>query len=219
MCFLFILFGVLLLIFFLLLFFNVLDISFVSLGLNDVTAFILMLSILLGSLINIPVKHRNLPFHESNSTHNAPPFVYYYPPKVTRQVIAVNLGGAIIPIAFCIYLFFQDMPIWQTLVGIAVAALISWSITKPVRGVGFQIFWLIPPLIAGLVGLLLAGDSGAAPVAFISGVVGTIIGVYVLNFYRYNKVGPAVINIGGGGIFSGIFLTGVVAVLLSGLGS
>jgi uncharacterized membrane protein len=54
-----------------------------------------------------------------------------------------------------------------------------------------------------------------APTAFISGVLGTLIGADILNLKRAQKISPGLISIGGAGVFDGIFLIGIVSALLA----
>ena len=71
-----------------------------------------------------------------------------------------------------------------------------------------------PPIIAALCGYLLGGHHADA-VAYVSGVLGTLIGADLLNLSKIKGLGAPVASIGGAGTFDGIFLTGIVAVLLA----
>ena len=50
--------------------------------------------------------------------------------------------------------------------------------------------------------------------AYICGVLGVLIGADLLNLNKIKKLGAPTASIGGAGTFDGIFLTGVLAVLL-----
>ncbi|MGD0979199.1 MAG: DUF1614 domain-containing protein [Candidatus Bathyarchaeia archaeon] len=52
-------------------------------------------------------------------------------------------------------------------------------------------------------------------IAYVSGVLGTLIGADLSNLNRIPKLGAPVASIGGAGTFDGIFLTGIIAVLLA----
>jgi uncharacterized membrane protein len=80
--------------------------------------------------------------------------------------------------------------------------------------VGIALPAFIPPLVAAAAAVLLAGEN-AAPVAYISGVWGTLIGADLLNWPRFKDLGTLVLSIGGAGVFDGIFLVGIVAALLT----
>jgi len=54
-------------------------------------------------------------------------------------------------------------------------------------------------------------------VAYVSGVLGTLIGADIANLDKIRGLGAPVASIGGAGTFDGIFLTGILAVLLASL--
>jgi len=57
----------------------------------------------------------------------------------------------------------------------------------------------------------------AAPLAYAGGSMGTMIGADLLNLDKVQGLGAPVVSIGGAGTFDGIFLTGILAVLLAGI--
>ena len=77
---------------------------------------------------------------------------------------------------------------------------------------------LAPSLAAAVVSLLLSRGQ-AAPLAYISGSLGTLLGADLLNLDKISGIGAPVASIGGAGTFDGIFLTGILAVLLAGIAS
>ena len=84
----------------------------------------------------------------------------------------------------------------------------------PMKGVGIAMPTLAPPLIAAAVGLILAWRS--APIlAYAAGSLGTLIGADLMNLDKIRGLAAPVASIGGAGTFDGIFLTGIVAVLLT----
>jgi uncharacterized membrane protein len=62
---------------------------------------------------------------------------------------------------------------------------------------------------------LLLSPRRAAPLAYIGGSLGTLIGADLLNLDKVAGLGAPVASIGGAGTFDGIFLTGVLAVLIA----
>ncbi len=72
----------------------------------------------------------------------------------------------------------------------------------------------IPPLIAALAALLLSRPSAPA-LAYIAGSLGTLIGGNLMNLDKIQGLGAPVASIGGAGTFDGIFVTGILAVLLA----
>lgn len=197
---------------FFLIFFNIATLSLTKLGLTPYWAVLLFTSILIGSIINIPVSRQR--FYVEEPTPFRYPFLYYRPPRVREQVIAVNVGGAIIPTLFSLYLLFNKAPLLPAVTATIIVALVCKRMAKLVPGVGIKIPAFLPPVLAALLALILAGNN-AAPVAFISGAMGTLIGADLLNLNRMNELGAQVLSIGGAGVFDGIFLVGMVAAFLT----
>lgn len=73
---------------------------------------------------------------------------------------------------------------------------------------------LLPPILAA-VAALLSDRQHAAPLAYIAGSIGTLLGADIFNLYRIQDLGAPIASIGGAGISDGIFLTGILAVLLA----
>lgn len=192
-------------------FFQVAAFSFTKLGLSPQGAVLLFALCLIGGVINIPVSRRRFFVEEDRVTLF--PFLFYYPPRVREQVVAVNLGGAVIPVVFSLYLLGRA-PLWPTLVAAAVVTAVAKALARPVPGVGISLPAFVPPVVAAAVALILAGDN-AAPVAYIAGVWGTLTGADLLNLHRLRELGAHVLSIGGAGVFDGIFLVGLVAALLA----
>lgn len=196
---------------FLLIFLDIVTISFGKLGLSPAVAVALLLATLIGGMINIPVSRRRIVYEPPQPFYSR--FFFYLPPQVTHQVIAVNLGGAIIPIGFALYLV-PRAPLVPTLVATIVMVIATRLLARPVAGVGIIMPAWIPPLISAGLAFLLARDN-PAPVAYISGAVGTLIGADLLNWPSFKKLGSQLISIGGAGVFDGIFLAGIVAALIA----
>jgi uncharacterized membrane protein len=78
----------------------------------------------------------------------------------------------------------------------------------------------IPPLTAAIVAILLGNAmrmrDSLHVIAYVSGVLGALIGADLTNLNRIADLGTPVASIGGAGTFDGVFLTGIVAVLLAG---
>ena len=84
----------------------------------------------------------------------------------------------------------------------------------PVRGVGIAVPFFLPPIAATAVALILSRKYAPA-LAYVSGSMGTLIGADILNLNKIPGLGAPVASIGGAGTFDGIFLTGILAVLLA----
>lgn len=192
-------------------FFQVAAFSFTKLGLSPQGAVLLFGLSLLGGVINIPVSRRRFVVEEDRFSPF--PFLFYYPPRVREQVVAVNLGGAVIPVLFSLYLLGRA-PLLPVLAATVVVTAVARALARPVPGVGISLPAFVPPLVAAVVAVLLAADN-AAPVAYIAGVWGTLVGADLLNLHRLRELGAHVLSIGGAGVFDGIFLVGLVAALLA----
>ena len=92
--------------------------------------------------------------------------------------------------------------------------LVTHWLARPVKGVGIAMPAFIPPLVAALVSVILSHDY--APVlAYVGGTLGTLIGADILNIDKIKNLGAPVASIGGAGTFDGIFMSGIMAVLLA----
>jgi uncharacterized membrane protein len=70
--------------------------------------------------------------------------------------------------------------------------------------------------VAAALTALLVRRREAAALAYVGGSMGTLIGADLLNLGKVQGLGAPVISIGGAGTFDGIFVTGVLAVLIAG---
>ena len=179
----------------------------------------LLLLSLLGSYNNIPVAE--LPPEHVQSDRIVRYFgVPHVIPEVEewpRTIIAVNVGGAVIPVLLSLYLLLQNRFYVRALLGIAVVTVVAHELAKPVEGVGISLPVFVPPLVAAGTALVLAWRRAPA-LAYISGSMGTLIGADLLNLDKIRGLGAPIASIGGAGTFDGIFLTGVLAVLLTPVG-
>jgi len=197
--------------------------AFRQLGLPPEYAMLVLLLSLGGSWINIPVAR--LASRVQMVTLRPAFFGFLYPvPSIETVIqdtrIAVNLGGCIVPVAICVYLFAM---VPQALAGFLAATVmvtvICHSLARPVPGFGISIPVLIPPLSAGISAYIVTRMLGlpihqAAGIAYVSGVLGVLIGADLLNLGRIRSLGAPMVSIGGAGTFDGIFLTGILSVML-----
>jgi uncharacterized membrane protein len=194
-----------------------LTIAFDKLGLTTGSAFVLLFASLFGSAVNFPLF--TVTAERPPSSEAPAPFrrlLRYHPLEFSgRTIVAVNVGGCLIPLAFSIYLMMrQSLPLMQVLVATAAIAVLSRLISRPIPGIGVGMPVLVPPLAAAMVALLL-NSAQSAPLAYISGTLGVIIGADLLRLQDIRRLGTPFASIGGAGTFDGIFITGIVAVLLA----
>ncbi|HEX4123731.1 MAG TPA: DUF1614 domain-containing protein [Tepidisphaeraceae bacterium] len=199
--------------------FQVLTYAYARLGISPRYVLAILLLSLFGSYINIPVAQLR---PERVVQHSLVDYfgILYVVPSVTRwpgTVIAVNLGGAVVPTILSLYLIFKNRIVVQSIIAIAAVALLVHTLAKPVRGIGISVPIFVPPLAAAAVAMLLAYRKSPA-LAYIAGSMGTLIGADLMNLGRIQGLGAPVASIGGAGTFDGIFLTGIIAVLLPPVG-
>jgi len=198
---------------FLLGYFQIVTLGFEKLGISSGVTIFLLLAILIGSSVNIPLTKKRL-IHKEESRF----FGLFRTPYIEARGIAINLGGAIIPVLLSLYFLFltfrAGFPLQPILIATFLMILFSKSLARIIPGRGIALPALIPPIFSALFAFILAPDF-AAPCAFIAGVLGTLIGADVLNLNKAQKVGGFV-SIGGAGVFDGIFLIGIVSALLAG---
>ena len=214
-----IVFFLLLTFFFVLLEIHVINYAFVTLGLPPELAFVALLVSFVGSYINIPITRVAIGQAHPAEVVRSFGIRYRVPTRYATDstIVAINVGGAIVPILISLYLLMQ-MPsiIVPALIGVAIVTAIVHRFAIPVPGLGIATPMLIPPIVAALCGYFLGSSQHHRDaVAFISGVVGTLIGADLLNLRKLRDLGAPVASIGGAGTFDGIFLTGIVAVLLA----
>jgi len=80
--------------------------------------------------------------------------------------------------------------------------------------VGIALPAFIPPVFAALVSIIIVPQY-APVVAYVSGTMGTLIGADIFNIKKLGDLGAPIASIGGAGTFDGIFLNGVLAVILA----
>lgn len=195
---------------------GILEYVFESMGINRRYMLALLIFSLLGSYVNIPIAR--FPSHLERTGELVSFFgvQYVVPINVDSPgtVLAVNLGGAVIPFLLSVYLVFKHQLFGKSFVAVGVVTVLVHLMARPVPGVGIAVPILIPPLVTALVALSLS-NWNPAPLAYIAGSMGTLIGADLMNLDKVRSLGAPVASIGGAGKFDGIFLTGVVAVLLT----
>jgi len=132
-----------------------------------------------------------------------------------KTIIAVNLGGCVIPVAFTLYLLGQHpLPLLQVIPAIALVSMVCYFFSRPVPGLGIGMPIFVAPITAAVVALLI-NQAHSAPLAYISGTLGVLIGADIMRLSTIRSMGVPMASIGGAGTFDGIFLTGIIAALLA----
>ena len=195
---------------------GILGYAYEKVGVDRRWVFTLLMLSLVGSGVNIPVAE--LPPERVLSGEEVVFFgMRYVVPMVEdwpRTVIAINVGGAVIPTLLSLYLVVKNGLWAPSLVAVAVVAAIVHALARPVRGVGIAVPGLVPPLVAATTALAMSRRSAPA-LAYVAGSLGTLIGADLLNLGRIRGLGAPIASIGGAGTFDGIFMSGILAVLLA----
>ena len=187
------------------------------LGLDRSTVWLILLATFAGSAVNQPVWSLRSARLVSEARVVRFLGLRYVVPSVwvrQRTVVAINVGGALVPAGVSAYLVFHDQLGLPALLAVAVVAVVARVLARPVPGVGVVLPGLIPPLAAAGVALALGGAHAPA-VAYVAGVLGTIVGADLLNLHRVGRMGAPLVSIGGAGTFDGVLLSGVAAVLIA----
>lgn len=198
-----------------------------SLGFSGGMILLLIVGILAGSFINIPItkiKGARKPDYVFRNRFGR----VYNIPDSDDTVVAVNVGGAVIPILISLYLFLNvatnaaafpgpGAVMLAALAGICIVAGATHAAARVVPGLGITTPFYVAPLVALLCGVVLEfSNPMAGPViAFVAGTLGTLVGADLLNARYLGHIGSPMVSIGGAGTFDGIFLSGVLAAFLA----
>ena len=217
-------YGILVILFLLLLlvvglvFVGAVGLAFRQVGFSSQVTALILVATFFGSYVNVPLMKikATIPIIREEYVSffgivfRIPQFEY----GETTTLVAINMGGAIIPTLVSLYLLWKlPSATLYALIGIAIVATITHLVAKPVKGLGIATPAFIPPLAAALAAYIL--PSGAPTiVAYVSGVLGTLIGADITNLHKIPQLGAKIASIGGAGTFDGIFLSGIIAALL-----
>lgn len=154
----------------------------------------LLLAPLLGSYVNIPFAHfpREAVLVNREFDQFGMRFVLPSVMDWPGTVIAIDVGGAVIPVLLSLYLLARNRLWVAGTIATACVAAICHAVAYPVAGAGIVIPVFVPPLATGIIGNVISWRDAAA-LSYVSG-----------------TVGAPVASIGGAGIFDGIFMTGIV---------
>ncbi|MBX3438541.1 MAG: DUF1614 domain-containing protein [Planctomycetaceae bacterium] len=206
--------------------FDVMQTALARLHLSPMAAGWLVVGIFLGSVVNIPLYRFTREDPQPEVTLG--PLGYLTLGPQTRglrmeTVVAINLGGCIIPCLIGLrqfsYLWPVGAPVLWPLAGVCAANIAAcYLVARPVAGVGIMMPGLISPLVAVLAARLLCPPEVVehrVAIAYLGGILGPVVGADLLHLKDILKVPVGVLSIGGAGTFDGIVLSGILAALLA----
>ena len=176
--------------------------------------------LIMSAIILIPITaFIHIPFRRIQVVHAIPqaPIAGWIVPKRTlyrgHTLIAINLGGAILPLIYSVtlYLLFP-VTITSFLFVISISTLSSYLLSRPIPGFGIGMPIFSTPIITALATHYIANEH-VISTAYIAGTFGVIIGADVLRFNDIKKLESSFVSIGGAGIMDSIVLTGFISVL------
>jgi uncharacterized membrane protein len=206
------------------LFFDLSTTAFTKLGFSWEHALLMLLASLIGSGINIPVAKLESKEPVAQDEYIRVFGVTYRIPVVREMtrytVLAINVGGAVIPTLVSIWLLYKfQASLPYAIACVTIVAIVMYITARPVKGLGIVTPAWLPPLIAALAALSMtyvfnAPDQYIFVLAYVGGTLGTLIGADIMNLNKIRDLGAPIASIGGAGTFDGVFLSGLIAVLL-----
>jgi len=158
---------------------------------TDTWAFLIIIGMIIGTLIpNIPI----------------------------TKTVSINIGGAVIPIAVCVYLFLKAENTKERVnaVVVSIVAGIAVFITGKILPAEPEAMIIEPNYVYGIVGGLIAYlFSRSRRSAFIGGVMGIILANVMQAIFNYITATRGTISIGGAGFFDSVVISMIIAVFLS----
>jgi len=197
---------------------GVIKLAYEKLDISHRTIILLLLMTIFGSYINIPIARipAKAMIQDQVITFWGMPYVVPRILEPRHSIVAINVGGALIPVAICLYLLFKTRAIPSALAATAVVTGVVYHFSRIVPGVGIAVPPMAPALVAAGAAYLF-NRRHASALAYIAGTIGCLLGADILNLIKIPELSAPMASIGGAGTFDGVFISGVVAVLLASL--
>jgi uncharacterized membrane protein len=208
------LFGFILLIVIVMIQIEVITLVLTKLGLSASSASLLLITTFIGSTINLPLARigSNFVYDETNPLHQS---ILPYRFIDGSTLLAVNVGGGLIPILFSSYLLTSaQISLTAIILATTIISVISYLFSRPIANLGIGMPIFIAPVGAAIMAMMLSQENAPA-LAYISGSLGVLIGADILRIKDIRQLNAPIAAIGGAGTFDGIFMTGIIAVLLT----
>jgi uncharacterized membrane protein len=195
---------------------GIIESAYSKLGMSHRAITLLLLLSVFGSYINIPIARIStapVPQHYHQHLYN----LGYTPallPTAHDTIVAINLGGAIIPVLLSAYLLLRMGGVAPAVIATAIVAMLVHHFSRIVPGAGIAVPTFIPGFAAAILALLLTRERRPV-VAYVAGTIGCLVGADVLNLALVAHLNAPIASIGGAGTFDGVFVSGIIAVLLA----
>lgn len=197
-----------------------------KLHLSPSGAVLVLMGILFGGLVNLPVYILERDTEQPVVTNRLHAFRGWVPVverRPMRTIIAVNVGGCLIPVALAVFegalvLSAAPQASGAMIVVVGVNIAVCYFVARPVPGIGIAMPAFTSPIVSVLAAwmLLMPVEYSMirAPVAFVAGVMGPLVGADLLHLRDVTKMTAPMMSIGGAGTFDGIVLSGLLAAFL-----
>jgi uncharacterized membrane protein len=193
---------------------GIIESAYQKLGMSHRAVTLLLLLSIFGSYINIPVARISSPpvihHHHIYNLSYIPALL----PNPGDTIIAVNLGGAVIPVLLSAYLLMRVGGVAPAFIATVLVALLVHHFSRIIPGAGIAVPTFIPGFAAAILAILLSREHRPV-VAYVAGTIGCLVGADVLNLALVTRLNAPIASIGGAGTFDGVFVSGVIAVLLA----
>ncbi|NYT02885.1 MAG: DUF1614 domain-containing protein [Methanosarcinales archaeon] len=201
--------------------------AFERVGFDHWHASLMVFGSIVGSMVDLPLHPSPISSYPQWLISLAGPLSLTFPATFHPVYLMVNLGGCLIPMLISLDLLRRGRAsAKKALAGTLFVALVTYQMATPLANQGIVLPVYVAPTLAALTGIALARGYDRAPsLAYISGAMGTLLGADIFNLLTpgvlatlsppTSQARPLVLSIGGAGVFDGIFLTGVLAVLLA----
>jgi uncharacterized membrane protein len=190
--------------------------GYARMGIPGWAALLLLLASLLGGYVDLPLVH--FPDSVVLDVADLRRLGESHPVLVARDwpgmVLAVNVGGALIPAVVSVYLVLRRRLLVPAFFCTAAVAAAVYVFSRTVPGLGIVVPVYVAPVSAAIAALA-ASRIQAAPLAYIGGSLGTLFGGDLLRMPHLLSLGSPFVSIGGAGTFDGIFISGILALLLA----
>ncbi len=208
--------------------------AFSKLGLTPAQGVLMLIAILIGRTVNLPVftserlvmVPRSTTMRFTVDEMGRPMQIQDEPAnELVKQVFAVNVGGCILPLLLSLT-FLVSMHLsgntngvygWIGFALIMVAGG-CYAIAKADPFTGLRVPLVMPALMTFVSVFFFVPEPFRPVAAYVAGTMGTLIGgnlIPLLTPRVRNAVGTPQVSIGGAGTFGGVFVAGILAVLLA----